>query len=253
MPYQPVVPEGQHLGTSHEVDGAVTGHLFDDVTNKLTGHAAWQWVDEPEDDYMPSYRPEPPPRELTPEERELIAQIIALVLIHTSRAAAAATPYVKRWWNEKALPPTKAAWKRVTAPRKADKPAPITSSSSSSRRVFVVSSNGVETAVPKTKISMKSTEWKQRFRAMLAAGAFRDEQLRILSNAWVDDDNGPLDEGATTDELTPQQFADRVQLMLETHPSLLEEETSAELIRVLSSPPERLDALDKAESKHRRT
>lgn len=248
MPYQPVVPEGQHLGNSHEVDGAATGHLFDDTTNKLTGHAAWQWVDEPEHNYIPSYTPEPP-RPLTPEERELVAKIVALVLIYTTRAAVAATPYVKRWWNEKALLPTKSAWKRVTAAHKTDKLKPVTKTTPSDQRVFVASSSGLDFVVPETKIKMKSVEWKQRFRAVLAAGAFKDEQRRILSTAWVNDDDNAMEKGEITKELTPQQIADRVQLMLETHPSLLEVETSAELIGVLSFPPQQL-AMEESKRRH---
>lgn len=241
MPYEPIVPEGQHLGTSRKVDGAVTGHLFEDGTNGLKGHAAWRWIDEPEPDYGPSYEYEPwreppseKPRELTPEERELANQIIAMIVVGTVRAAVAATPHVKRWWNEKAVPPVKSAWKRVTAPRKANNKAAAATSSSVSRATFVASTTAVEVAVAESKISMGSAEWKQRFRAMLAAGAFKDEQLRILSSARIEDDDALLETQGTMEQLTPQQFADRIKLMLESNPSLLDEETSAELIRVFS-------------------
>src|SRR5947208_4827659 len=109
MRYEPIVPEGQHLGTSREVAGAVTGHLFEDGTNELRGHAAWRRVDEPE-----------PRRELlTPEELELAQEITKriykLILV---RIYAVAEPHVKRWWNEEAVPAVKSAWERVTAPRK---------------------------------------------------------------------------------------------------------------------------------------
>ncbi|AUZ34995.1 hypothetical protein C3B78_11355 [Arthrobacter sp. PGP41] len=81
---------------------------------------------------------------------------------------------------------------------------------------------------------MRSAEWKERFRAMLAAGAFKDEQLRILSSARIEDDDALLETQGTMEQLTPQQFADRIKLMLEANPSLLDEETSAELRRVFS-------------------
>ena len=68
MPYEPIIPKGHHLGTSHEVDGAVKGHIFEDGTNALKGHADWIWVDDPEPSYSYSYTPEPP-RQLTEEER----------------------------------------------------------------------------------------------------------------------------------------------------------------------------------------
>ena len=244
MPYQPIVPEGQHLGTSHKVDGAVTGHLFQDGTNELKGHAAWRWVDEPEQDYSPSYEYEPSreptpeePRKLTPEERELAEKIAEIIVAGAVRAVVAATPHVKRWWNEKAVPPVKSAWKRVSAQRKANNQAAAATSSSVRPATFVASATSVELAVAEPKISMRTAEWEQRFRAMLAAGAFKEEQLRILSSARIEDGDALLETQSTMEQLTPQQFADRIKLMLEANPSLLDEETSAELMRVFSAPP----------------
>ncbi|WP_427004192.1 hypothetical protein [Pseudarthrobacter sp. H2] len=242
MPYQPIIPEGQHLGTSHKVDGAVTGHLFEDGTNELKGHAAWRWVDEPEQDYSPSYEyepsREPPPEEsheLTPEQRELAEKIAEMIVAGTVWAVVAATPHVKRWWNEKAVPPVKSVWKRVTAPRKANNRAASAPSSPVSPATFVASATAVEVAVAESKISMRSAEWEQRFRAMLAAGAFKEEQLRILSSARIEDGDAHLETQSTMEQLTPQQFTDRIKLMLEANPSLLDEETSAELMRVFSA------------------
>lgn len=75
MPFEPIVPEGHHLGASRTVDGAVTGHIFEDGTNELKGHAAWEWVDEPDEDRASSYESSST-RSLTPEEEELIVQEI---------------------------------------------------------------------------------------------------------------------------------------------------------------------------------
>lgn len=240
MPYQPIVPEGQHLGTSHKVDGAVTGHLFEDGTNELKGHAAWRWVDEPEPDYSPSYIYEPPqgpmpghPHELTPEQRELAEKIAEMIVEGTVWAVVAATPHVKRWWHEKAVPPVKSAWKRLTAPRKTSSRAGAAPPSLVEPATFVASATAVEVAEP--KISMRSAEWAQRFRAMLAAGAFKEEQLRILSSARVENGDAHLEAHNTMEQLTPQQFASRIKLMLEANPLLLDEETSAELMRVFSA------------------
>ena len=193
---------------------------------------------------------EPPsgkPRELTPEERELANQIAALILNGTVRAVVAATPHVKRWWNEKAVPPVKSVWKRVTAPREANSKATVDTFSSVSRATFVASTTAVEVAIPESKISMRSAEWAQRFRAMLAAGVFKDEQLRILSRARIEDDDALLESQSTMEQLTTQQFADRIKLMLEANPSLLDEETSAELIRVFSAQPKPSSDPDRTE------
>ena len=37
------------------------------------------------------------------------------------------------------------------------------------------------------------------------------------------------------EQLTPQQFAERIKLMLEANPALLDDETSVELIRIFSA------------------
>jgi hypothetical protein len=87
---------------------------------------------------------------------------------------------------------------------------------------------------------MSRAEWEHRFRAMLAAGAFKEEQLRILSNARIEDGEAVLEAQSTMEQLAPQQFADRIKLMLEANPSLLDEETSAELMRVFSARPDRV-------------
>lgn len=68
--YEPIIPEGQRLGTFHEHDGAVTGHLFDEA-NKLQGHAAWRQIDDDAlDESYPSSYEGSSTRQLTPEEEE---------------------------------------------------------------------------------------------------------------------------------------------------------------------------------------
>ncbi|WP_182113848.1 MULTISPECIES: hypothetical protein [unclassified Actinotalea] len=240
MPYEPIVPEGQHLGTSRNVDGAVVGHLFEDGTNELKGHAAWRWVDEPEENYSSSYVYEAP-RELTPEERELAEKIAGLILAGIVRGVVKATPHVKRWWSEKAVPSVKSAWKRVPAPRKASSQVAVAESSALDQATFVASAAEAEVAHANTRITMSRAEWERRFLAMLAAGAFQEEQQRILRNAQVEDGDRSLEASSAMEQLTAQQFAERIKLMLEANPFLLNEETSAKLMRVFSARSESSD------------
>lgn len=235
MPFEPIVPEGQHLGTSHEVSGAVTGHLFEDGTNELKGHAAWHRVDEPTTRYPPGYECEPP-RELTQEEREPAHAIAGLILLGTVRAIGAATPLVVTWWNRTAVPTVKSAWKRVAGRRKVN--APIAAvAPSSERQATPFTATEAEVAIRESKTSMSRAEWEYRLRVMLAAGAFKEEQQRILSSARIDDD-GVLDARGAMEQMTAQQFGDRIKLMLEANPSLLDEETFAELTRALGVQPQ---------------
>jgi hypothetical protein len=244
MPYEPIVPEGQHLGKSHEVDEAVTGHLFDDATNQLQGHAAWQWVDEPEeDDFSPDYAYEPP-RELTPEERELARQMAELIMAGIVAGVIAAAPHVQRWWNTSAVPIAKSTWKRISVRNATKKSAAAKSSSPSDQSRFVAPTTGADPVVRSPKILMSAAEWKNRFRAMAAAGAFADEQKRILSNAQIVDDIDSVESRAAMEELTPQQFVELIKVMLEANPSLLNDETSIELSRVFGTKVQpRSDAL----------
>ncbi|MFE4951053.1 hypothetical protein ACFQ9V_13205 [Leifsonia sp. NPDC056665] len=233
MPYEPIVPEGQHLGTSHQVGDAVTGHLFEDGTNELKGHASWRWVDEG-DDASSTYEPEPP-RPLTQEELELAAQVAALAAAFIVGVVIEATPHIKRWWSGKAVPAVMAKWKRIASAGKA-KRATAAPSAPSERATFVGSATGVELAVSESKIEMTGDEWEHRFRAMLAAGAFSAEQYRILSTARVQQNNSELEAVENATLMTPQEFADQIKAVLEANPALLSKETSSEMIRIFSSP-----------------
>jgi hypothetical protein len=225
------VPLGQHLGTSHEVDGAVTGHLFDNETNKLQGHAAWREVDEPAYEYSSHDDDYEHPRQLTQEEIEQIAELAALIIFGIVKAVAVASPHVRRWWDERLVPTANSAWKRIFKPRKAKRQV----APASSRPTFIATPSGVEIAVAESKLTMSSREWRERFRAMLAAGAFQEHQRQILSNARIEDDSHALESVAASDQLTPQQFADRIKLMLEANPSLLNDSTLSELERIFSA------------------
>ena len=85
----------------------------------------------------------------------------------------------------------------------------------------VTPSTDVEAGFGMPQISMSSAEWQERVRAMLLARAFSEEQWRLLSNARIDDADGALlDWQSELNKLTPQQFSDRINYMLERNPAL---------------------------------
>ena len=116
MPYEPIIPDGLHLGSSHKEDGAVVGHLFDD-DNELKGHAAWHWVDEPGPEHRDTYHDEEP-RPLTQEEAEAVAALAALLVLAILKTVEVTAPIVGKWWNETAAPAMKAAWNALASKRK---------------------------------------------------------------------------------------------------------------------------------------
>lgn len=239
MPYEPIVPEGQHLGTSRNVDGAVTGHLFEDGTNDLKGHAAWQWVDEP-DAADHSSKDHERPRQLTPEEQEMLEKLAAMIAVGVIAGAQAAAPHLKRWWSEKVVPGVIATWKRIARRRdRGNRDGHDRQVSSANRATFVASTTGIEVTLAETEMSMTRAEWSDRYRAMLLAGAFKNEQMRILANARIDDGQGDEIEGQNaTQQLTPQQFVESIKHVLEANPSALDDETVGELIRVFAPRPD---------------
>lgn len=242
---EPIIPEGQHLGTSRDVEVAVTGHLFSDGDNKLQGHAAWREVEDSEDDASSNYDhassyQQKPPRQLTQEEIERAAELAALMIVGLVRGVQWASSRVKRWWDNSAAPTLRSTWTKIRR-RKASDPATIDLGHvTANRATFVAFSAGVEISVAQSKIRMTSAEWEQRLQAMIAAAAFQDEQRRILAYAQIEDDNHVLKAGSSQQELTPRQFAERVRMMLQANPTLLSDASTAEIIHVLiqSGPDE---------------
>ncbi|CAM5466851.1 hypothetical protein [Leifsonia shinshuensis] len=231
MPYEPVVPDGLHLGTSRTHDGAVVGHLFDD-NNELRGHATWEWVDEPEPEYEPG-NDNRPPRHLTPEEVEAIAELAGLLVLGILKTVEVTAPVVGKWWNETAAPAMESAWKALATMRR--KLIKARTPRAAEQIVFIASPSGIEIEKIAPKVSMSRAEWEARFRAMLAAGEFKERQQRILANARIEES------ADYQEQLTPQQFADAIQATLAANPALLDEATTAELMRILRVTPEKPD------------
>lgn len=153
-----------------------------------------------------------------------------------------AAPRIAQWWKDTAARDIKSTWRKVTTLRKSSKGLAARAPSSSSNARFVASSTGVEIAVAESKITMTSAEWEARYQAMLAAGAFTEQQRRILINAQIDDSTPALHAERTKEQLTPRQFADRIARMLEANPSLLNDETSESVMALLSRGGHKSDA-----------
>jgi hypothetical protein len=204
--------------------GAYVGHLFDDETNELKGHATWQRVDETSPVYSTVFVVDPPGG-LTDEERAAAtANYIAIGILLAEIAA----PLVKGWWDAKGALMLRSAWARLPWRRTKHEAAVVAAPLPMNQASFIASATGVEIAVVHPGITMTSAEWAARYRAMLAAGDFADEQRRMLANARIE-------AGAAPEQLTVQQFADRIAPTLKAHPSILDPEISAEFTKVFST------------------
>jgi hypothetical protein len=90
--------------------------------------------------------------------------------------------------------------------------------------------NEVDVVLEEHQASMSSAEAQERLLAILVAAAFIAEQMRALSNVCVEDASPELRNAM--DKLTIQQLTDSMNRMLEANSSLLDDETSAELMKV---------------------
>ncbi|EGE43794.1 hypothetical protein GTY83_22315 [Streptomyces sp. SID4928] len=173
--------------------------------------------------------------EFAEEIREAVYDLLAHIIVDVGIAA---TPRVKRWWDDQALPAIKSRWKKMprrnrsaatcesdSRPATAEAPTVIEATTVDSPRELVV-------ALDENRVSMSSTEARARFLLALAARAFSEEQLRIVSDAHIEDDDGFVELKHAVDELTPRQAADIVK-KLEVNPLLLDSEALTELVKAL--------------------
>lgn len=235
------VPDGQHLGTSRDTDGAYRAHLFDDETNDLVGHAE---LFEPHEDESSSPNvehvyvsgsgaAEEAPSQLSDEVLEALANLVIT-------AAVAAAPHIKKWWTDKVVPTfrvsrdgVKSAYKRVPHWRKDRGPTSTAVVVSVVGPAPVQSNSEPAVAVQDDRIRMSSVEARERFVAALVAQAFSDAQMKILQHAQIEDEEGPVELEDAIRAPTPQDVAETLKGILERKPSLLDRGTLTELGSIL--------------------
>lgn len=214
---------------SRKTAGAHRGMTRDPDTNKV-GQAEIFLKKENEPDPVAAYPQDwldsdPHEAEARAQERRETAEFLAEVLFHVGlRLTEKAAPHVRKWWHEQALPAVKAKWSSVALGRTRD------------RRVEAEEERQEVVTVPgDQRTTMSGAEARKRFAAAVMARIYSDGQLRLVRNARVVDEgeNGPVELGAT-DDLTPQRIGEHVASILEADPSLLGEDTLAELGRLVA-------------------
>jgi hypothetical protein len=171
------------------------------------------------------------------QERRENAEFVAEVLVQIGfRVVEKAAPHVRKWWYEQALPAAKAKWNDQALPSVKSKWSSVVRSRTRDRRAEVAEDlQEVVTVSGDQRTTMSGAEARKRFTAALMARIYSDEQLRLVRNARVveEGEDGPVELGATED-LTPQRIGEHVALMLEANPSLLGEDTLAELGKLVA-------------------
>lgn len=166
--------------------------------------------------------------------RDAILDLLGRAIDH---AVVAAESRIERWWDDQAFPAIKSRWKKM--PRR-NRPAgnsetddqPATVEASTAIEATVADSpRGVVAALDGNNFNMSSTEARMRLLLALMAREFSEEQVRMVSNAHIEDDDNFVELKRAFDELTPQQVANIIKTV-EVNPLFLDGETLTELGRV---------------------
>ena len=226
-------------------DGGIHHNLYDQ--GHLKGHAKFFPSDEEDSPESPpvyvfvnnEVHSDPRATERSQREKELIE--LAQLLLNV--AVKKAEPIVKEWWNEQGRPALmstwnkrpalKSTWNKIAGSRGARSQA--TAADVSTVIAPAPASPSQEAAaVPKEdRVTLTSTEAWDLFVAALRARHFSEEALEVLRSARIEDGNGNLELTSAMENLRPQQIEDAIQLMLEMNPSPLNDDTMAELRKIL--------------------
>ncbi|MGW1774247.1 hypothetical protein [Streptomyces sp. NPDC002104] len=144
-----------------------------------------------------------------------------------AEVTARVAPRVENWWQEKALSRLKRTWAKGEKPAR---PATLEDHGGSAAAQLATP----DAALEDHRTAMTGEEAQRRFKEMLEALAVCVEQVKILSNARVE--NGadfPGLESAVGKLATPE-FRDALSRMLETNGPRAAEETAAGLARIFT-------------------
>jgi hypothetical protein len=175
------------------------------------------------------------------QEQEELERAIADLLSHLiGRGIAMAKPLAEQWWRETARPAIgaqKAKMAERHSRRKAKKNAPA------AKGTVVEQSQELAAASGEDRPNMSSAEAQARYLAALAAQAYSDEQMRLVTSSHIVGDEGIAELKRSLAELPADQVKSLLAAMA-TNPAMLGEDTLAELASILGRRnPSRLGKL----------
>ncbi len=209
-----------------------------DTEGRLKGNARFVPVDEgQEDPIIVTETVYVPAEERLSKTQEMVTDIIASVIVKLIEdGVQVAKPHVQRWWNETAVPFAKAKaknWKHRRSSRHAEK-APqgveeividdVTSSSEESSSISILQAD--------ERPTMSSAEAQARLLAAVAARAYSDEQLRMVSDSQIIDTEDSDTIRSTLSQI-PREHLIAVIEHMTRHPHLLEESNLANLASII--------------------
>jgi hypothetical protein len=143
-------------------------------------------------------------------------------------------PKIRKWLSGTALPAIRSKWSRVARTGESDSQAATAEMAALSGVAPTDFSSEVDAVLEESRTGMSSAEAQERLLAVLVAAAFIAEQIRALSNARIgaEDDDEVLALKSALGRLTALEVTDSINLLLETSASPLDEEASAEILRI---------------------
>ena len=160
--------------------------------------------------------------------------VVRLAVVGIAVAMGQAAPHVKPWLKDSAVPVMKASRERLVKVARRGKRAKNTQISVVVEPAISEPSTEVAATVDTPTVIMTSAEWQERFRLMLMAGTFQEEQWRLLSTARVEDGDDLLEVQSAMENLSPQQVAEGMRQALEANQSVLDPETSMAMAKIFT-------------------
>lgn len=114
------------------------------------------------------------------------------------------------------------------------------------------SSAGLAPAYEVPQINMTTAEWRAHVEAWARAGAIQQELWSRLTNARITNaDDATLAAQRQWEQLTPQEGAQRIQLMLEANPSLRSQGVLVEFVRLFGTAQGTPQVIDRTDGRRR--
>lgn len=226
--------DDDHLAPGHKKEGGLHQNLFDS-DGKLKGSA--RFIPDDGSDAEPLivtetvYIPLEERRESSDDE-ELQQAIAALVVHLVGVGIVKGMPHAEQWWRNTGRPAIKAkraALHERRTRRKAKKRAAAVTAT-----VVEPSQEVAETSTA-NRPNMSSAEAQARYLAAMAARAYTDEQMRLVTSSHIVDGEGLAELQRRLREIPSEQLKGLIEGMVR-NPAMLGDETLADLASILGRP-----------------
>lgn len=157
------------------------------------------------------------------EFQRAVAELVSHLIY---RGLVKAKPFAQQWWQATARPGLDAQRAKMLARRKMRKSTGVVAGTA------VEPSQELTEASEDSRPNMSSSEAQARYLAALAAQAYSDEQIRLVTSASIVNGEGFEGLERSVAELPPDQVRTLIEAMV-TNPSMLGDATLAQLASIL--------------------